>query len=144
MSALGKPPPDVIYFAQGGMFAAAPDAVRRVPKEKYEWIAAQIARGHEELVFFLELSWWYLFGGSVCGKIATAGVSPVRPLLPFLHHLGTPSKRQLADGYVPYTVLPLPYTVLPPPLSLSPPHAPPALPPFSPPCRGSRATCCCQ
>jgi len=50
------PPPPVIYFAQGGQFAASRDAIRRTPRSKYAWVLRKIEEGHEELVYYMEVS----------------------------------------------------------------------------------------
>ncbi|KAL3909625.1 MAG: hypothetical protein SGPRY_009356 [Prymnesium sp.] len=54
-----RPPPTIVYFSQGGQFAASRDAIRRTPRDRYEWVMRQIERGHEELVYYCEATWFY-------------------------------------------------------------------------------------
>lgn len=39
---LGRPPPEVLYFAQGAQFAAHRDAIRQLPKATYEWLLSTL------------------------------------------------------------------------------------------------------
>ena len=57
----GRPPPPVIYFAQGAQFAVSREAIRRIPKAKYCELLDMFEDGHEELAFYLELIWHSLF-----------------------------------------------------------------------------------
>lgn len=98
----GRPPPNVIYYAQGGVFAAAPDAIRFIPRRTYEFIMREIEAGHEELVYLLEVTWWYLLGGEMEDESIPALNLPRNQLLPTLSHLRQVAHRHLSDenGYV--------------------------------------------
>jgi hypothetical protein len=86
-----RPPPEVVYFSQGGQFAATREAIQRTPKDKYEWILRQIEEGHEEMVYYMEASWFYLMTGpdhpTVSVNESVAELPDPSKVLPFLSHL---------------------------------------------------------
>eukprot|EP00964_Phaeocystis_antarctica_P098256 scaffold64301_cov53-Phaeocystis_antarctica.AAC.5 len=51
---VGRPPPAVLYFAQGAQFAASRAALHSTSKETYEWILELVEGGHLEVTFYLE------------------------------------------------------------------------------------------
>ena len=138
----GWPPPNVIYYAQGGVFAAAPDAIRFIPRRTYEFIMHEIEAGHEELVYLLEVTWWYLLGGEMEDESIPALNLPRNQLLPTLSHLRQVAHRHLSDENGYGWVLRDPPS--PPPLPPSPlipmPRSPPSPSPIPPPQPQSEAT----
>ena len=138
----GRPPPNVIYYAQGGVFAAARDAIRFIPRRTYEFIMHEIEAGHEELVYLLEVTWWYLLGGEMEDESIPALNLPRNQLLPTLSHLRQVAHRHLSDENGYGWVLRDPPS--PPPLPPSPlipmPRSPPSPSPIPPPQPQSEAT----
>ena len=65
MRVFGRAPPAVMYAAQGAQFAASADAIRHTDKETYQWMLDRINAGNEEIVYYLEMVWYYLLGGSL-------------------------------------------------------------------------------
>ena len=61
---VGRPPPAVLYFAQGAQFAASRAALRSTPKETYQWILGLVEAGHLEVTFYLEMMWHYVLHGA--------------------------------------------------------------------------------
>ena len=61
---VGRPPPAVLYFAQGAQFAASRAALHSTSKETYEWILELVEAGHLEVTFYLEVMWHYVLHGA--------------------------------------------------------------------------------
>ena len=139
----GRPPPQVLYLAQGAQFAASADALRHMPKPTYEWLLQEMEHGHNELIYLMEISWWYLLGGRFddggqTSEVAAASLGDDRngePLDTFAH-LGPPARRALQSSYgYGYARPPAqpPPPALPPSSPPSPPSPPTTPPPPSPP-----------
>lgn len=122
----GCAPPDTVYLAQGGQFAASASALRRIPKATYEWMLRALEAGHDELIYYLEVAWYNLLYGMGCVSQPLEG--NVDEPLPALAHLG--SRRRLSNYYYYYEGLPSP-SLSPPPAPLVPPM-PPSAPPLPP------------
>ena len=61
---VGRPPPAVLYFAQGAQFGASRAALRSTPRATYQWILELIEAGHLEVTFYLEMMWHYVLHGA--------------------------------------------------------------------------------
>jgi hypothetical protein len=58
---LPPPPGDVVFFAQGAVFAATAEQIRRRPLADYRAVLAAVAHGPDPSAgFFLEWLWYYL------------------------------------------------------------------------------------
>ena len=58
-----RPPPAVVYMAQGAQFAASRAALRRTSNATYAWLLRRIEAGHVEVIYYLEATWLYLLLG---------------------------------------------------------------------------------
>eukprot|EP00966_Prymnesium_polylepis_P004681 107345-Prymnesium_polylepis.1 len=59
-----RPPPTVVFFSQGGQFAASREAIKRTPRHKYRYVMEMIEAGHEEFVYYCEAAWFYFMHGA--------------------------------------------------------------------------------
>lgn len=96
-SIIGRPPPPVVFFGQGGQFTASRDRLRKVPLATYQRIEAALATDDAEVGFYVEMLWPYLLGASLppsAPLLGTGdGADDAEPL-PFLHHLHEPWRRR--------------------------------------------------
>ena len=83
---VGRPPPAVLYFAQGAQFAASRAALHSTSKETYEWILELVEAGHLEVTFYLEVMWHYVLHGAPESEWDAPIVDPT-VAVPFLSHL---------------------------------------------------------
>jgi len=95
----GRPPPAVVYFSQGGQFAASRDAIHRTPRDKYQWILSRIEEGHEELVYYCEASWFYLMHGADHPMISLDEETPAPPRWEQAHFLSHLPKKHILDYF---------------------------------------------
>eukprot|EP00966_Prymnesium_polylepis_P172861 3998129-Prymnesium_polylepis.2 len=99
-TAVGRPLPPVVFFAQGGQFSATAEMIRRMPRATYAWIQRMIRAGHSELIYYLELTWLYLLHPDLPEQSAEhtralLGLRSAQSPLPFFSHLGTRGRRFL-------------------------------------------------
>ena len=115
-------------------------ALRGLPYDELIKLRDMLREGHEEISYYLEFTWYYLFHGFDADGIGDNAFEPTEPALPYLSHLGLASSRRELSGYYGYYYYtPPPATpppATPPPPSPSPPEPsppPPSPPPLPPP-----------